>query len=64
MPFGCKPCNDEVQKMSKLLPTLFAVLLLAFIGGVAFLIVTDVPVVQEKVESTVTYADFKAKNNP
>lgn len=50
--------------MSKLLPTLFAVLLLAFIGGVAFLSVTDVPVAQEKVETTVTYSDFKAKNNP
>lgn len=50
--------------MSKLLPTLFTVLLVAFIGGVVFLTLTDVPVTQEKVATTVTYADFKAKNNP
>ena len=50
--------------MSKLLPTLFAVLVIGLIGGVAFLSLTDVPVQQEKIENTVTYADFKAKNNP
>lgn len=50
--------------MSKLLPTLFAVLVVGFIGGVVFLTLTDVPAKQEKVETSVTYADFKAKNNP
>ncbi len=49
--------------MSKLLPTLFAVLVVGFIGGVVFLTLTDIPVEQEKTETTVTYADFKAKNN-
>ena len=50
--------------MSKLLPTLFAVLIVALIGSVVFLTLTDVPLKQETIETTVTYADFKAKTAP
>jgi len=49
--------------MSKLLPTLFLVLLVALIGGVAVLSFMDVPVQQEKVETTVTLEEFQA-NTP
>lgn len=48
--------------MSKLLPTLFLVLLLALVGGVAFLSFVDVPTPQETIQSTVTYEDFKANS--
>ena len=49
--------------MSKLLPTLFLVLIIAFIGGVVALSFIDVPVQQEKVETTVTLEEFQAKNS-
>ena len=49
--------------MSKLLPTLFVVLIVAVIAGVVYLSFTDVPVQQETVEQTVTLEDFKA-NTP
>ena len=49
--------------MSKLLPTLFLVLIIGLIGGVVGLSFMDVPVATEKVEHSVTYEEFKANNN-
>ncbi len=47
--------------MSKLLPTLFLIIILAIIGGVTYLSFTDVPVAQDTVENTVTLEAFQAK---
>jgi len=49
--------------MSKLLPTLFLVLVIALIGGVAVLSFMEVPAPQEKIENTVTLEQFEA-NKP
>jgi len=50
--------------MSKILPTLFLILIAAFVAGVAYLSFIDVPVSQEAVTNTVTLEDFKAKQAP
>ena len=44
--------------MSKLLPTLFLLLILVVVGGIGYLSVTEVPVEQETIEETVTYEEF------
>ena len=49
--------------MSKLLASLFLVVVVTVIGGAVVLAFTDVPVEQDTIENTVTYSDFKAKNN-
>ena len=48
--------------MSKLLPTLFLIIILAIGAGVAYLSFTDVPVEQNTVSNTVTFEEFKANN--
>lgn len=48
--------------MSKLLKTLFLILVVVVIGGIGYVSITDVSVDQTPVKQTVTYDDFKAKN--
>ena len=49
--------------MSKLLPTLFLVLLVAIVGGVVALSFMEAPVEQKTIEKTVTLEQFEA-NTP
>ncbi len=46
--------------MSKFVATLFLVLILAAIGGFAYLAFTDIPVEQTLIEETVTLEEFRA----
>ena len=48
--------------MSKLLPTLFLVIIVAIIAGTVFLSFTDVPVSQSVVSGTITLEQFKANS--
>ncbi|MFK7838924.1 MAG: hypothetical protein AB8B83_01215 [Bdellovibrionales bacterium] len=46
--------------MSKIVGTLFLVIVLGLIGGVAVLSFTDVPVPQDKITKTVSLEEFRA----
>ena len=50
--------------MSKILPSLFLVLILAVVAGVIYLSFIDVPVAQEAVSETITLEEFRAKQAP
>jgi len=46
--------------MSKLLPTLFLIVLVALIGGVAYVSLTDIEVETSTIENTISLEQFKA----